>query len=45
MKALLVSWFALEAVAPRRLAQPLAELFLFPDRRTRANSLLGRLQR
>jgi len=45
MKALLVAWFALEAVAPRRLARPLAELFLFPGRRTRANDLLGRLQR
>jgi glycosyltransferase involved in cell wall biosynthesis len=45
MKALLVAWFALEAVAPRQLARPLAELFLFPGRRARANSLLGRLQR
>jgi glycosyltransferase involved in cell wall biosynthesis len=45
MKALLVAWFALEGVAPRRLARPLAELFLFPGRRTRANDLLGRLQR
>ncbi|HEX5592924.1 MAG TPA: glycosyltransferase family 2 protein [Solirubrobacterales bacterium] len=45
MKVLLVAWFALEALAPRRLAQPLAELFLFPAKRTRANSLLGRFQR
>lgn len=45
MKILLVTWFALEALAPRRLARPLAELFLFPGRRTRANGLLGRLQR
>ncbi|HET9592723.1 MAG TPA: glycosyltransferase [Solirubrobacterales bacterium] len=45
MKALLVIWFALEALAPRRLARPLAELFLFPGRRTRANDLLGRLRR
>jgi hypothetical protein len=45
MKALLVAWFALEALAPRRLARPLAELFLFPGRRARANSLLGRLRR
>jgi hypothetical protein len=45
MKALLVIWFALEAAAPRRLARPLAELFLFPGRRARANSLLGRFQR
>ena len=45
MKALRVAWVALEAAAPRRLARRLAELFLFPGRRTRANSLLGRLQR
>ncbi|HET9196894.1 MAG TPA: glycosyltransferase family 2 protein [Solirubrobacterales bacterium] len=45
MKALLVGWFALAAVAPRRLARPLAELFLFPGRRTGANRVLGRLQR
>jgi Glycosyl transferase family 2 len=45
MKALLVAWFALTTAAPRRLARPLAELFLFPGRRTRANGLLGRLQR
>jgi glycosyltransferase involved in cell wall biosynthesis len=45
MKALLVAWFALEAIAPRRLARPLAELFLFPGRRAQANDLLGRWQR
>jgi glycosyltransferase involved in cell wall biosynthesis len=45
MKALMLAWFALEAVAPRRLARPLAELFLFPGRRTGANRVLGRLQR
>jgi len=44
MKVLLVTWFALEALMPRPLARPLAELFLFPGRRTRANDLLGRLQ-
>jgi glycosyltransferase involved in cell wall biosynthesis len=44
MKGLLLAWFALEAVAPRRLARPLAELFLFPGRRTGANRVLGRLQ-
>ena len=45
MKALLVAWFALEAVAPRRLARPLAELFLFPGRRAGFNRLLGRWRR
>jgi glycosyltransferase involved in cell wall biosynthesis len=42
MKALLVAWFALEAAVPRRLARPLAEIFLFPARRARFNRLLGR---
>lgn len=45
MKAMLVTWFALEAIAPRRLARPLAEAFLFPGRRASFNRLLGRLQR
>lgn len=42
MKALLVAWFGLEAMAPRALAKPLAELFLFPGRRAQFNRLLGR---
>jgi len=45
MKAMLAAWFALEAVAPRRLARALAELFLFPGRRASFNRLLGRWQR
>jgi glycosyltransferase involved in cell wall biosynthesis len=45
MKALLLAWFALEVVAPRPLARPLAELFLFPGRRASFNRLLGRLRR
>jgi len=45
MKAMLVAWFALEALLPRRLAKPLAELFLFPGRRAGVNRVLGRLQR
>ncbi|MDX6636028.1 MAG: hypothetical protein QOF06_2231 [Solirubrobacterales bacterium] len=45
MKALMLTWFALEAIVPRRLARSLAELFLFPGRRTGANRVLGRLQR
>lgn len=45
MKAMLAAWFALEAVVPRRLARPLAELFLFPGRRASFNRLLGRWQR
>jgi glycosyltransferase involved in cell wall biosynthesis len=45
MKILLVAWFALAALAPRRLARRLAELFLFPEKRPGANRVLGRLQR
>ncbi|HET7509790.1 MAG TPA: glycosyltransferase [Solirubrobacterales bacterium] len=45
MKVLLVAWFALEVAAPRRLARPLAELFLFPGRRAGFNRLLGRWRR
>jgi hypothetical protein len=45
IKAAFVAWFAAMAVLPRRLARPLAELFLFPARRDRLNPLLGRLQR
>lgn len=45
MKVVMLAWFALEAVVPRRLARPLAELFLFPGRRTGVNRLLGRWQR
>jgi len=44
MKALFVSWFAAMAVAPRRLAHHLAELFMFPARRRSLNRLLGRMQ-
>lgn len=44
MKALLVTWFGLEATVPQRFARPLAELFLFPAKRTGVNRLLGRLQ-
>lgn len=45
MKALFLCWFAVTALAPRRLARGLAELFLFPQRRRFANRLLARLQR
>jgi len=45
IKAAFVAWFAAMAVLPRRLARPVAELFLFPERRSAVNSLLGRLQR
>jgi glycosyl transferase family 2 len=45
MKALFVAWFAAMAIAPRRLARHLAELFMFPARRRTFNRLLGRMQR
>jgi hypothetical protein len=45
MKAIFVAWFAAMALAPRGGARPLAELFMFPERRRSLNGLLGRLQR
>jgi glycosyltransferase involved in cell wall biosynthesis len=45
MKALMMAWFAAEAATPRRLGRPLAELFLFPSRRTAANRVFERMQR
>jgi glycosyltransferase involved in cell wall biosynthesis len=45
MKTLFLAWFTTMAAAPRVLARPLAELFLFPERRRRLNGVLGRLQR
>lgn len=45
MKAMFLVWFAAMTVAPRPLAQKLAALFLFPDRRQGLNRLLGRFQR
>jgi hypothetical protein len=44
MKVGFVAWFAAMAVAPRGLAQRLAELFMFPARRRSLNRLLGRMQ-
>jgi hypothetical protein len=44
-KLIFVAWFALTAVAPRRLVPRLAELFLYSERRPAFNRLLGRLQR
>ncbi len=45
MKSLFVAWFVAMALAPRPLARQLALLFLFPQRRSSLNRLLGRLQR
>jgi hypothetical protein len=45
MKLLMAGWFGAMAVLPRSLARPLAELFLFPARRSAVNALLGRLHR
>jgi Glycosyl transferase family 2 len=44
-KMMLAGWFLMMAVAPRRVAIPLAETFLFPERRERLNPLLARLSR
>jgi hypothetical protein len=43
MKAMFVGWFVATAAAPRPLARPLAELFIFPKRRNGLNQLLARL--
>ena len=43
MKALFVAWFTAMAAAPRPLAKPLAELFVFPERRRALNAVLARL--
>jgi Glycosyl transferase family 2 len=45
LKLLCGCWFAAIAVAPRGAAQPIAELFLFPERRMRVNRFLGRFHR
>jgi hypothetical protein len=45
MKLMFVAWFMTTAVAPRRVARVLAELFLFPERRSSLNGLLSRLHR
>jgi glycosyltransferase involved in cell wall biosynthesis len=45
MKLLFIGWFFAMALAPRRVARTLAELFLFPERRMPINSVLGRLSR
>jgi hypothetical protein len=45
MKLMFVLWFAAVALAPRPLAQALAELFLFPARRAPLNRVLARLHR
>lgn len=44
MGAGFLAWFAAMAVAPRRLARRLGELFMLPERRRSLNGLLGRLQ-
>jgi CTP:molybdopterin cytidylyltransferase MocA len=45
MKLIFVGWFAAMAIAPRPLGRRLALWFLFPERRTGLNRLLGLLQR
>ena len=43
MKAAFSVWLVTFALAPRRLARPLAELFVFPARRAALNGLLHRM--
>lgn len=45
MKAMFITWFAAAAAAPPPVARELAEIFMFPERRTRLNALLSRLHR
>ena len=41
MKILFLGWFTAMWLAPKRLARWLAEVFLFPEKRSRFNRLLG----
>jgi Glycosyl transferase family 2 len=43
MKAMFIAWFAAAAAAPPSVARRLAEVFMFPERRTSLNALLSRL--
>jgi Glycosyl transferase family 2 len=45
MKALFAFWFATMAVLPRGAAAPVAERFLFPERRRTLNRMLRRMHR
>jgi hypothetical protein len=45
MKLMFALWFAAVAAAPRPLARRLAEIFLFPARRSALNRVLARLHR
>ena len=45
MKAMFIAWFAAAAAAPPPLAHRLAEVFMFPERRTSLNAFLSRLHR
>ncbi|MBS1878046.1 MAG: glycosyltransferase [Actinobacteria bacterium] len=44
LAAMFLAWFAVESVAPRRLAGPLGEAFLYSERRPALNRLLARLR-
>lgn len=43
MRAMFVGWFVAMAAAPRPLAAKLANLFMFPERRSSLNRLLARM--
>ena len=45
MKLLFGAWFVAMSIVPRRLAIPLAERFIFPERRRLLNTLLARWHR
>jgi hypothetical protein len=45
MRMVFVGWLLAEAFAPQRVARHLAELFVFPERRSRLSPVLASLRR
>jgi glycosyltransferase involved in cell wall biosynthesis len=45
MKLLFATWFGMVTFAPRTAVLPLAEIFMYPDKRLRLNGLLARCKR
>jgi hypothetical protein len=45
MRLVFIGWLLAEAFAPQRLARSLAELFVFPERRSRVSPVLAGLRR
>ena len=45
MRMVFIGWLLAEAIAPQRLARSLAELFVFPERRSRVSPVLASMRR